>query len=65
MGVTPNSWMVYFMETPINSWMMTGGTFISGKLQALDLDWDNAAWIGSTMVVLLLRNATSFGDLKS
>ena len=63
MGVTPNSWMVYFMETPINSWMMTRGTFISGNLH-----WDNAAWIGSRMVVHgnpTIKKCTSFGDLKS
>ena len=26
MGVYPNSWMVYVMETPTKIWMMTGDT---------------------------------------
>ena len=27
----PNSWMIYFMENPRITWMMTGGTPISGN----------------------------------
>ena len=32
LGISPNGWMVYFMENPIYKWMRTGGSPILGHL---------------------------------
>ena len=44
-------WMVYFMDNPINKWMMTGGTSISGNLHMLLLFI--VPWISRNHLLLL------------
>ena len=38
-GATPNSWMVYFMESPVYKWMRTGGTPTSETPYDRDISW--------------------------